>query len=42
MAGLDAAVEKYAKRGKTVELVGLNRPSAELHRELSGKLTTAH
>ncbi len=42
VAALDAITEKYAKRGKEVEIVGLNRPSAALHGELSGNLTSAH
>ncbi|MGW7270918.1 SulP family inorganic anion transporter [Streptomyces sp. NPDC054864] len=39
VAALDAIVTKYAQRGKTVEIVGLNRPSAQLHEKLSGELT---
>jgi sulfate permease, SulP family len=42
VSALDAIEGKYAARGKTVEIVGLNRPSAELHGELSGNLTSAH
>ncbi|MFI6088133.1 SulP family inorganic anion transporter [Streptomyces sp. NPDC051218] len=39
VAALDAIGAKYAQRGKTVEIVGLNRPSAQLHEKLSGELT---
>jgi SulP family sulfate permease len=42
VAALDAVTEKYAKRGKTVQIVGLDRRSAELHEELSGNLSSAH
>ena len=38
VAALDAITTKYEARGKTVEIVGLNRPSAHLHRTLSGEL----
>ncbi|MFG2651026.1 SulP family inorganic anion transporter [Streptomyces sp. NPDC048436] len=39
VAALDAVTAKYAQRGKRVELVGLNRPSAKIHGTLSGELT---
>ncbi|CAM5670669.1 SulP family sulfate permease OS=Streptomyces albaduncus OX=68172 GN=FHS32_004747 PE=4 SV=1 [Streptomyces griseoloalbus] len=39
VAALDAVETKYAQRGKTVEIVGLNEPSAGIHRTLSGELT---
>jgi SulP family sulfate permease len=39
VAALDAITAKYARRGKTVEIVGLNEPSARLHGRLSGELT---
>ncbi|MER0449722.1 SulP family inorganic anion transporter [Streptomyces sp. Edi4] len=39
VAALDAIETKYAQRGKTVEIVGLNRPSARIHETLSGELT---
>ncbi|MFC3492567.1 SulP family inorganic anion transporter [Glycomyces rhizosphaerae] len=42
VSSLDAIAEKYAKRGKEVEIVGLNRPSADLHGELSGILNAGH
>ncbi|WP_346075406.1 MULTISPECIES: SulP family inorganic anion transporter [Actinomycetes] len=42
VAALDAIETKYAQRGKTVEIIGLNKPSACLHGELSGRLTAGH
>ncbi|GAA2299279.1 SulP family inorganic anion transporter [Streptomyces kunmingensis] len=42
VAALDAIEAKYAQRGKTVEMVGLNEPSADLHKTLSGQLTAGH
>ena len=39
VAALDAVQAKYAARGKKVTIVGLNRPSAELHETLAGQLT---
>ncbi|MEU0769077.1 SulP family inorganic anion transporter [Streptomyces albogriseolus] len=39
VAALDAIGTKYAQRGKTVEIVGLNEPSARIHTTLSGELT---
>ncbi|MFJ9473190.1 SulP family inorganic anion transporter [Streptomyces caniferus] len=42
VAVLDAIGTKYAQRGKTVELIGLNRPSAHLHEKLSGELAGGH
>ncbi|WP_206443162.1 SulP family inorganic anion transporter [Candidatus Protofrankia californiensis] len=39
VAALDAVTTKYAARGKKVEIIGLNRPSAEMHGNLSGTLT---
>lgn len=38
VAALDAVETKYAQRGKTVEIIGLNTPSAEIHEKLSGEL----
>ncbi|GAA1948074.1 SulP family inorganic anion transporter [Amycolatopsis minnesotensis] len=38
VAALDAITTKYESRGKTVEIVGLNTPSATMHRRLSGEL----
>ncbi|MEV0965885.1 MULTISPECIES: SulP family inorganic anion transporter [unclassified Streptomyces] len=42
VAALDAIETKYAQRGKTIEIVGLNRPSARIHEKLSGELTGSH
>ncbi|MFF3096045.1 SulP family inorganic anion transporter [Streptomyces cyaneofuscatus] len=39
VAALDAIETKYGQRGKTVEIIGLNDPSADLHGKLSGELT---
>ncbi len=38
VAALDAIVTKYARRGTTVEIVGLNEASAERHARLTGSL----
>lgn len=40
VAALDAIETKYQKRGKTVEIIGLNQPSAKIHETLSGELTS--
>ncbi|MFR9726217.1 SulP family inorganic anion transporter [Streptomyces sp. MS19] len=42
VAALDAIETKYAQRGKTVEITGLNAPSADLHGRLTGALTGGH
>ncbi|MBP2704514.1 hypothetical protein JOL79_11885 [Microbispora sp. RL4-1S] len=42
MAALDAVENKYATRGKKVTVVGLNKPSAKLHKTLAGQLTGGH
>ncbi|WP_426500507.1 SulP family inorganic anion transporter [Streptomyces sp. D54] len=42
VAALDAIGTKYAQRGKTVEITGLNDPSARLHDRLSGELAAGH
>lgn len=42
VAALDAIETKYAQRGKTVEITGLNNPSADLHGKLTGELTANH
>ncbi|MGW4081503.1 SulP family inorganic anion transporter [Streptomyces sp. NPDC004822] len=42
VAALDAVTTKYASRGKTVEITGLNGPSAHLHDRLSGELVAGH
>jgi len=38
VASLDAITTKYARKGKTAEIVGLNPSSAERHERLSGSL----
>nr|WSW70848.1 SulP family inorganic anion transporter [Streptomyces sp. NBC_00995] len=40
VAALDAIEAKYAQRGKTVEIIGLNDLSADLHGKLSGELAS--
>ncbi|MEV0740528.1 SulP family inorganic anion transporter [Streptomyces sp. NPDC050549] len=42
VAALDAIETKYAQRGKTVEIISLNEPSARIHKTLSGELTGGH
>ncbi|MCX4817592.1 SulP family inorganic anion transporter [Streptomyces sp. NBC_01239] len=42
VAALDAIEAKYAQRGKAVEIISLNEPSAHLHKTLSGELTGGH
>ncbi|SDZ42825.1 sulfate permease, SulP family [Micromonospora pattaloongensis] len=42
VAALDAVTTKYATRGKTVEIVGLNEPSAQMHGALAGQLRVGH
>ncbi|MET7294516.1 SulP family inorganic anion transporter [Streptomyces griseoloalbus] len=42
VAALDAIETKYAQRGKTVEITGLNEPSARMHNNLSGELSGSH
>ncbi|MFJ8547003.1 SulP family inorganic anion transporter [Streptomyces sp. NPDC093586] len=42
VAALDAIETKYRQRGKTVEITGLNDPSADLHGRLTGELTGSH
>ncbi|MFI9025545.1 SulP family inorganic anion transporter [Streptomyces sp. NPDC053560] len=42
VAALDAIETKYAQRGKTVEITGLNDPSAHLHGRLSGELAAGN
>jgi SulP family sulfate permease len=42
VATLDAIETKYAQRGKTVEITGLNDPSADLHGKLTGELAGSH
>ncbi|MGW0395148.1 SulP family inorganic anion transporter [Streptomyces sp. NPDC003042] len=40
VAALDAIETKYAQRGKSVEIIGLNDPSADLHGKLTGELAS--
>ncbi|WP_428966052.1 SulP family inorganic anion transporter [Micromonospora fluostatini] len=42
VAALDAITTKYAARGKTVDIVGLNEPSAVMHNTLAGTLKVGH
>ncbi|MFI2436321.1 SulP family inorganic anion transporter [Streptomyces sp. NPDC018693] len=42
VAALDAIETKYAQRGKKVTIVGLNKPSADMHQRLAGQLTGGH
>ncbi|MHC0429328.1 SulP family inorganic anion transporter [Streptomyces sp. O3] len=42
VAALDAIETKYRDRGKKVTIVGLNKPSAEMHEKLAGQLTAGH
>ncbi len=42
VAALDQVVAKYAHRGKTVTLVGLNSASQHMHGNLSGHLSASH
>lgn len=42
VAALDAVTTKYAAKGTTVSIVGMNDGSAERHRRLSGRLAGAH
>jgi SulP family sulfate permease len=40
VASLDAITTKYARKGKTVEIVGLNASSADRHSRLTGRLAS--
>ncbi|PZG02706.1 SulP family inorganic anion transporter [Micromonospora deserti] len=42
VAALDAITTKYAARGKTVEIVELNKPSAAIHGTLAGTMSGGH
>ncbi len=42
VAALDAIETKYAQRGKKVTIIGLNKPSADMHDKLAGQLTAGH
>ncbi|MBX7268912.1 SulP family inorganic anion transporter [Micromonospora sp. Llam7] len=42
VAALDAITTKYAARGKSVEIIELNKGSAAIHRTLAGTLSGSH
>jgi sulfate permease, SulP family len=42
VATLDTVTAKYAARGTTVDVVGLNKHSARIHEALSGELAAGH
>ena len=42
VAALDAITTKYASRGKSVEIIELNQPSARIHGTLAGQLKVGH
>jgi SulP family sulfate permease len=42
VAALDAVTTRYAARGTTVEIVGLNEASARMHGALAGQLKVGH
>jgi SulP family sulfate permease len=42
VAALDTVTTRYAARGKTVQIVGLDKHSAALHGSLTGELTAGH
>ncbi|MFQ6148259.1 SulP family inorganic anion transporter [Streptomyces seoulensis] len=42
VAALDTIGTRYAQRGKTVEIIGLNDASARLHDRLTGELAGSH
>ncbi|MDQ3402237.1 MAG: SulP family inorganic anion transporter, partial [Actinomycetota bacterium] len=42
VAAMDAVTTKYARRGKSVEIVGLNEASAHMHKRLAGQLGQPH
>jgi SulP family sulfate permease len=42
VAALDAIVYKYERRGKTVDVLGVNKHSAALRARLDGRLATGH
>ncbi|WP_235876835.1 SulP family inorganic anion transporter [Saccharopolyspora terrae] len=42
VAALDAITTKYEARGKRVDIIGLNEPSAAMHDRLTGELTGSH
>ncbi|MER7519712.1 SulP family inorganic anion transporter [Streptomyces sp. NPDC126499] len=42
VAALDAIEIRYKQRGKSVDIIGLNNPSADLHSKLTGELAGTH
>ena len=40
VAALDAVTHKYARRGKTVRILGLNKASGSMHDRLTGQLSS--
>ncbi len=42
VAALDAVQQKFESKGKNVEIIGLNEPSASMHNRLSGHLGAGH
>lgn len=42
VAALDAITTKYTARGKNVEIIELNKPSARMHGTLAGRLNVGH
>ncbi|MFA5605728.1 MAG: SulP family inorganic anion transporter [Leucobacter sp.] len=42
VAALDAIVTKYARHGKSVEIIGMNKATTEFHSRLSGGLGAGH
>lgn len=42
VAAMDAVTTKYARRGKSVEIVGLNEASAHMRGRLAGQLGQPH
>jgi SulP family sulfate permease len=42
VAALDRVIAKYAKHGKSVELLGMNAASTEIHASLAGHLQSDH
>ena len=42
VAALDRVVAKYAQHGTTVELIGMNAPSTDIHSSLAGHLHSEH
>jgi SulP family sulfate permease len=42
VAALDAITDKYASRGKTATITGMNEPSKLRHAALAGSLSGTH